>query len=279
MFALPRPGLALSTRELRRRGIDQHQQRALVDAGTLWHLRRGWYCAPGTATDLCSAGRVGGALTCGKAVRSHGIWVLTDEKAPHVRVAAQSRALRSPSDSRRRLDRVPRDMPEAVVHWWAPPGQPRELLSDLVTAISDLVRCEDREISVLSIDSALHRRPGIRSELIAAGIALGAADGVCESGTETRVWLRLRDLLPIQRQVVIEGVGRVDFLIGTRLVIEVDSREHHERTPDYERDRRRDARLSALGFRVLRFTYRQVFETWPDVEAAVWAAVARGDHH
>lgn len=279
MFPLPRPGIAVSTRELRCRGIDQHEQKALVDAGTLWHLRRGWYCTPGTAADLCSAGRVGGALTCGRAVRRHGIWALTDEETPHVRVPAQARALRSPSDSRRRLARMSTGTAEAVVHWWASPGQPRELLTDLVTALSDLVRCEDREISLLSIDSALHQRPGLRSELVAAGIALGPADGVCESGTETRVWLRLRDMLPIQRQVGIDGVGRVDFLIGTRLVIEVDSREHHERTPDYERDRRRDARLSALGFRVLRFTYRQVFESWLEVETAVWAAVARGDHH
>lgn len=131
----------------------------------------------------------------------------------------------------------------------------------------------------MSIDSVLNRRPALRDDLLAAGIPLGLADGVCESGTETRLWQQLRHHLPLRRQVPIPGVGRVDFLVGTRLVIEVDSREHHERTPDYERDRCRDARLSALGYRVVRFTYRQVFEHWPVVAAAIWAAVARGDHH
>ncbi len=49
--------------------------------------------------------------------------------------------------------------------------------------------------------------------------------------------------------------------------------------PDPESDRRRDAIASALGYRVLRFSYWQVVERWAEVEAAVWAAVSRGDHH
>ncbi len=199
---------------------------------------------------------------------------------PHVRVAAQSRALRSPHDSRHKLDLTPpsRDR-DAVVHWWAPPGQPRDLLSDLVTSLADFSRCDEPAIVELSLDNALHHHPEIRSHLETVGVHLGSADGVCESGTETRVWQHLRGRLPLRRQVVIPGVGRVDFLVGERLVIEVDGREHHERTPDFERDRRRDAHLSSLGYRVLRFTYRQVFHDWPSVEAALWAAVARHDHY
>lgn len=76
----------------------------------------------------------------------------------------------------------------------------------------------------------------------------------------------------------IPGIGRVDFVVGDRLIIEVDSRAHHERTPDYERDRRRDAAASTHGYRVLRFTYRQVFDDWRSVEEAIMAAYLRGDH-
>lgn len=278
MNSLLPPRLAIATRELRRRGIDQHHQRSLIDSGQLWHLRRGWYCSPETPAELCAAGRVGGALTCGPALRQHGIWVLLTNEPPHVRVPAQSRALRSPADSRLRLDSAgPVTDREAIVHWWGQPGQPRELLADLPSALADFTRCTDSLIAELSVDSVLHRRPGARPLLLAAGVAIGRADGVCESGTETRVWQHLRGRLPVARQVLIPGVGRVDFLIGERLVIEVDSREHHERTPDYERDRQRDAHLSARGYRVLRFTYHQVFEAWSDVEASIWAAVARGD--
>ncbi len=80
------------------------------------------------------------------------------------------------------------------------------------------------------------------------------------------------------RQVEIRGVGRVDFLVGERLVIEVDGREYHVDVERFENDRRRDALLSGLGFRVLRFSYEQVLRRWSEVAAAVFGAIARGDH-
>ncbi len=85
--------------------------------------------------------------------------------------------------------------------------------------------------------------------------------------------------LSIERQVHIPGVGRVDFLIGTRLVVEVDGFSYHSNPAQFEADRRRDALLSQLGYRVLRFSYLQVMESWKDVETAVLAAVFRGDHY
>ncbi len=54
---------------------------------------------------------------------------------------------------------------------------------------------------------------------------------------------------------------RVDLMIGERLIVEVDGREHHSDPVAFERDRVRDARLSALGYRVLRFSCNQVMFT------------------
>jgi very-short-patch-repair endonuclease len=52
---------------------------------------------------------------------------------------------------------------------------------------------------------------------------------------------------------------RVDFLWRKEcLVIEVDGWESHRTRSAFEADRERDARLSVLGFTVLRFTWRQV---------------------
>jgi very-short-patch-repair endonuclease len=44
------------------------------------------------------------------------------------------------------------------------------------------------------------------------------------------------------------------------VIVETDSFSHHGTRSAFESDRARDARLQALGYRVLRFTYRQVRE-------------------
>src|SRR5690606_13371026 len=95
-----------------------------------------------------------------------------------------------------------------------------------------------------------------------------------ESGSESAFKFRmLKHGLPMEQQVWI-GEDRVDFLIGKRLVVEIDSRAHHDPVADCARD----ARLSIRHHRVLRFYYEHVFGAWDLVEAAVLAAVERGDH-
>ncbi|HVF78059.1 MAG TPA: type IV toxin-antitoxin system AbiEi family antitoxin domain-containing protein [Solirubrobacteraceae bacterium] len=55
------------------------------------------------------------------------------------------------------------------------------------------------------------------------------------------------------------GGAAADFLWGARcLVIEVDGRDVHTTRSAFESDRRRDQRLATLGYRVVRFTWRQV---------------------
>jgi very-short-patch-repair endonuclease len=45
-----------------------------------------------------------------------------------------------------------------------------------------------------------------------------------------------------------------------RLIVEVDGFAYHAGRRAFERDRARDARLTASGYRVLRVTYRQIVE-------------------
>ena len=64
------------------------------------------------------------------------------------------------------------------------------------------------------------------------------------------------------------GPYEVDFLWRDRaLIVQTDGFRHHGDRTAFERDRARDARLQSLGFRVLRFTYRQVVERSPVVAA------------
>ena len=59
---------------------------------------------------------------------------------------------------------------------------------------------------------------------------------------------------------------------------EADGAEFHTKREDFEEDRRRDAELSAAGYRVLRFSYAQIEQRPDEVMAAIWAAIRRGDH-
>jgi very-short-patch-repair endonuclease len=72
-------------------------------------------------------------------------------------------------------------------------------------------------------------------------------------------------------------VGRfeVDMLWRQeRLVVEVDGFAFHGSRSAFERDRRRDAQLLALGYRVLRITWRQLVEEPEAVIAALAAALS-----
>jgi very-short-patch-repair endonuclease len=59
-----------------------------------------------------------------------------------------------------------------------------------------------------------------------------------------------------------------------RLMIEVDSHRHHGTRAAFERDRRRDQRLTAVGWRVVRFTWRQVNDAPTEVAATLRALLA-----
>ena len=91
---------------------------------------------------------------------------------------------------------------------------------------------------------------------------------------EKRLWAELRGTkLHVRRQA---PVGRyvADFVIfGCKLVIEVDGAPH-ELFPDCAiRDIERDAWLTAQGFRVLRFSNRQVMDGMEQVLGDIQTAV------
>jgi very-short-patch-repair endonuclease len=110
-------------------------------------------------------------------------------------------------------------------------------------------------------------------------LQLADVDGRSESIIESISRFRCRALgLQVRIQVTLASGVRVDMVIGDRLVVEVDGREYHSNPAAFERDRIRDARLTALGYRVLHFSYKQVMYDWPSVEAAILAAVEHGDH-
>jgi very-short-patch-repair endonuclease len=53
----------------------------------------------------------------------------------------------------------------------------------------------------------------------------------------------------------------VDFLWReAKIVVEIDGYRFHGTRQAFERDRRRDAKLAAAGYRVIRFTWRELID-------------------
>jgi very-short-patch-repair endonuclease len=153
-------------------------------------------------------------------------------------------------------------------------------------ALRQMIACCDLRASVVAVDSAINR--GIASREVVMRLLERTARGrqvarhvdpKAESGLETLARLALRRLqLRVRTQVKIAGVGRVDLLIGDRLVLELDGEAWHDRPGDFEEDRRRDRALVVAGYLVLRASYRQVMDEWQVIERQIVTIVRSGRH-
>jgi very-short-patch-repair endonuclease len=97
-----------------------------------------------------------------------------------------------------------------------------------------------------------------------------------ESGIESLLRLRLLRLgIALDCQVLISGVGRVDFLLADRIILEVDGRLNHDGPSRRHHDLVRDAEAAAAGYETLRFDYALVVHDWPRVQRAILAVLGR----
>ncbi len=85
-----------------------------------------------------------------------------------------------------------------------------------------------------------------------------------------------RHAIPLPEVNVRVGGFEVDFQWrDARLIVETDGFQTHGTRFAFEADRARDARLKAIGFEVLRFTWRQLTQDGPAVAETVRAVRAR----
>lgn len=132
-------------------------------------------------------------------------------------------------------------------------------------------------VSVADLRAAVARLPGRREAARARAVVSGCdpeAGSVLES--VQRVRMALAGLDGFATQVVLhrKPVLRVDFCFEVaRLVVEVDGARWHQ---EPARDQARDNLLAALGWRVLRYSWRQVVHDGPTVIAQIQAALSAG---
>lgn len=118
-----------------------------------------------------------------------------------------------------------------------------------------LQACADAGIGLGSV--------GVADSALVAFARVVLADGLarCESPAEEAMLAGFATIgLKIEQQVELAGY-RLDFAIAVaRIAVEVDGHAFHDRTPEQaQHDRARDRELTARGWRVLRFTAREVF--------------------
>lgn len=260
-------GVARS-RLLQKYGITRKQLAQDARAGDITRIRDGVYALRDADPHVVAAAEHGGALTCALALRAHGLWVLELPDAVHVWLGANGRAHH-------------RDC-GCVSHYYA--GRGGLGLAPLEDALVHTYLCVGDEVFFAALESALALRKldqaargRIRRRLPGrAHWLLDLARTDAESGLESLLRLRLHLCgIRVECQVEIPTVGRVDFVVDEWLILEADGRDNHQREIHRHRDLVRDAAASALGYETLRFDYAQIVHSWPTVEAAVIAAVAR----
>ena len=249
-------------------GVTDGNLRGAVRRGTVQSLGRGTYALPGAPPDVVIAARLRGRLTCCSAARRHGLDVLTDPERPHVAVP-RNRGTRSAL---------------AVVHRGDTVGSGP--LVPLLDALAPAARCLPAVDSVVMVDSGLRqgkvRVGALRRRLRGPGSVearriLALADGRSGSVIETVLRLALRQAgLPLDLQVLVPGLGRVDLVVGGWLVVEVDGFAYHSERAQYRADRERANGLAGRGYVLLRFTYEDVMYRLPETVAYVAAVYARG---
>ncbi|WP_441977745.1 DUF559 domain-containing protein [Microbacterium sp. 2MCAF23] len=242
---------------------------AAADRGEIRRIRPGVYASWTASSDVVAAAAHGGALTCARALSAHDVWTPGDDERPHVWLGAGGRTHEHPSCA-------------CLVHYSA--GPMRLGVADLEHALVHAFHCHGDELFFAAFESAWNKRR-LGSEArrrIRAGLPASArwlvdlARPDAESGLESIVRLRLHLLgIRVECQVRIPGVGRVDFVVEGRVILEADGKDNHDGSGHRHRDLQRDAAASRLGFETLRFDYAMIIHHWETVAAAILAALTR----
>ncbi|MDX6717988.1 MAG: hypothetical protein QOJ63_242 [Solirubrobacteraceae bacterium] len=209
-------------------------------------------------------------------------WEMRRGSSAAVDVTVPTRAGRRPRHGLR-IHRSVRLRPDDLTtHDAIPVTTPARTLLDVAEQIprGSLQRAVDRAdalgiFDLLDVRDVLAANPGrAGSGSLTAVLDLYREDPQLTRSELEELFLDLCDAHAIPRPSVNgRAAGReVDFLWHSRLlVVETDGRRDHATRAAFERDRAKDAQLVLAGYRVVRFTYRQVTREAAAVAATVLA--------
>ncbi|KAF5282335.1 hypothetical protein FQR65_LT14324 [Abscondita terminalis] len=258
----------IRTRTLLDLGSSRYHIAEAVSRGLINRPIRGWVALPEADPALVYAAQHSLTLSCVTQARRLHLWA-REPDPKHFAVPRPGAEIRNRAfDARLRKPLIPRE--------------PYALVDSAINTLWLIAHCQPHEDAVAAWDAALNKKLVDRGRLerlpldSAARLVLKDTSPFADSGLESYLRLRLRWLgEKLRWQPWVEG-HRVDFLIGERLVVQIDGAEHtgRQRTSDIIHD----AKLRLLGYTVIRVGYEQVMHRWHEVQALIMEAVAQGLH-
>jgi REase_MTES_1575 len=265
-------------------------------SGRLIRLHPGWVTVPELAGDWtvradAATGYSGGPLSHMSALGVHQI-VDTEVTRLQVTVSGERRVRSSRSlqvhRSRNALEVTrARGLPatsvaRSLIDVWGDSHRTRAVRGyDGVVREAFLRATRSRRVTVPELVAQLHVRPELPGRGRLAELLGLIADG-CESELEifgVRHVLAIPGIPPCEQQyrmVLPSGPVRLDAAWPeAKLAIELDGAAFHGSQEARERDLRRDAALAALGWVVLRFSYRRLMREPEACRAEILAAYRR----
>jgi very-short-patch-repair endonuclease len=170
----------------------------------------------------------------------------------------------------RRLGGIPVTAPARTLLDLAADVRGREL--ERAVAEAEARRLTNRS-QLLSLVARVAPRPGVAA--LRSLLTDARRPALTRSEAEERLLALIRAAeLPVPEVNVSVAGQEVDFLWSDRrLVVEVDGFAFHSHRAAFERDRKRDAALAALGYRVIRVTWRQIVASPEAVVARIAGAL------
>lgn len=254
--------------DLREQGVDRKRVNALLEAGVLRRLRRGWFATSKAPGPVARAVELGGTLGCLSGCEQYGIW--TPNRHLHVMLNPGAPILRANGVENHRLH-----------------DPARRPLASVMQCLREAIRRHDAETALIVLESAVglalihewEAKDLIGAASLSKREALKHFTPGAGSGSETRVRYFLQQRrFAAQPQVLIPGVGRVDLLVGQSLIVECDSAQYHAPIERYRVDRARDLASRDLGYSTMRLSYDQIWYSWAQTQRSLLAELATGKH-
>lgn len=239
-----------------------------------------WYSTEpltGVEKIACENGLLIGCLS---ALKLYGLWVPFDRSTHFITAPNGSK----PKISQCSLHR-PRARTRLANH--EIPTRAQSLVVPLQDAIEQALYYHEDETGLIILDSALNKgfiNPYFADVAIAnvqshKRRVLNRYVTESQSGSETRVRNFLQSHnYKVQTQVFIDGIGRVDLLVGDSLIIECDSTTFHSQPLNVTTDRERDLQAHLHGFARIRLSYQQIWHQWEDTKKRLSMCLSTGLH-